>query len=225
MTRHLTYSKPENNLELLFANDLVLTANGSQVLLKRLEIWRDVMESHGLKCSRKKTEFMSSVENENLQLQGIQLNKVDRFKYLGVTMSVISNTEQDIRAKVQAGWSNWRKVSGVLCDKRVPNKLKGKVHQTVVRPAMLYGAELWAHRKSDMDYLKVSERRMMRWCLCKTRKDRVRNDWSKHQLQVMPIEEQVNTVRLRWFGHVLRRLADHLTRMAWDRSWAKRGRG
>ena len=105
---------------------------------------------------------MSLVENENLQLQGIQLNKVDCFKYLGVTMSVTGNTEQDIRAKVQAGWSNWRKVSGVLCDKRVPNKLKGKVHQTVVRPAMLYGAELWAPRKSDMDYLKVSEMRMMR---------------------------------------------------------------
>ena len=98
MTRHLIHSKPENNLELLFADDLVLTANSSQVLQNRLEIWRDVMESHGLKFSRKKTEFMSSVENENLQLQGIQVNKVDRFKYLGVTMSVNGNTEQDIRA-------------------------------------------------------------------------------------------------------------------------------
>ena len=107
----------------------------------------------------------------------------------------------------------------------MPNKRKGKVHQTVVRPAMLYGAELWAPRKSDMDYLKVSEMRMMRWCLGKARKDRIRNDWIKHQLQVMPIEEQVNTARLRWIGHVLRRPADHLTRMAWERSWAKRGRG
>ena len=49
MTRHLIHSKPENNLELLCADDLVLTANSSQVLQNRLEIWRDVMESHGLK--------------------------------------------------------------------------------------------------------------------------------------------------------------------------------
>ena len=96
MTHHLIHSKPENNLELLFANDFMLTANSSQVLQNRLEIWRDVMESHGLKFSRRKTEFMSLVENENLQLQGIQLNKVDCFKYLGVTMSVTGNTEQDI---------------------------------------------------------------------------------------------------------------------------------
>ena len=67
--------------------------------------------------------------------------------------------------------------------------------------------------------------RMMKWCLGKTRKDRIRNDWIKYQLQVMPIEEQVNTARLRWFGYVLRRPADHLMRMGWDRSWAKRGRG
>ena len=39
---------------------------------------------------------------------------------------------------------NWKKCSGVSCDKRMPVKLKGKVYRTVVRPAMLYGAETWA---------------------------------------------------------------------------------
>ena len=42
---------------------------------------------------------------------------------------------------------NWKKCSRVLCDKRMPVKLKGKVYRTVVRPAMLYGAETWATTK------------------------------------------------------------------------------
>ena len=32
----------------------------------------------------------------------------------------------------------------VLRDRRMPMKLKGNVHKTVVRPALLYGAETWA---------------------------------------------------------------------------------
>jgi hypothetical protein len=48
---------------------------------------------------------------------------------------------------MQAGWKSWRKVTGVMCDKRLPAKLKGKVYKTVVRPAMLYGLETEAITK------------------------------------------------------------------------------
>ena len=44
----------------------------------------------------------------------------------------------------KAGGINWKKFSGVLCDRR---KLKGKVYKTMIRPAMLYGAETWATMK------------------------------------------------------------------------------
>jgi len=35
----------------------------------------------------------------------------------------------------------WKKASGVLCDKKIPLKLKEKVYHMVVRPALLYGTE------------------------------------------------------------------------------------
>ena len=49
-------------------------------------------------------------------------------------------------------WRNWKKCSGVLCDRRMPVKLKGKVYKTVMRPAMLWGRNVGYNeetRKTD----------------------------------------------------------------------------
>ena len=46
-----------------------------------------------------------------------------------------------ITQRVSAAWKNGNMCSGVLCDRRRPVKLKGKVDKTVVRPALLFGAE------------------------------------------------------------------------------------
>ena len=45
--------------------------------------------------------------------------------------------------------------SGVLCDRKIPVKLKGKVYKTVIRPAMLYAAETWATKEMDEKRLEV----------------------------------------------------------------------
>ena len=42
---------------------------------------------------------------------------------------------------VQAGWNEWRRMSGVICERRVPARVKGKGYKVAVRPAMLYGLE------------------------------------------------------------------------------------
>jgi hypothetical protein len=41
----------------------------------------------------------------------------------------------------------WPQVSGVLFDKRLPHKLKGKFYRTMIRPVMLYGLECWPTKR------------------------------------------------------------------------------
>ena len=50
--------------------------------------------------------------------------------------------------RVQGGCNNWQRVSVVLCHTRMKVKIKGKVYRTVVRPALVYGAETWALKKA-----------------------------------------------------------------------------
>ncbi|KAM3260777.1 hypothetical protein ACQJBY_051812 [Aegilops geniculata] len=96
----------------------------------------------------------------------------------------------------------WRQASGILCDNRVPQKLKGKFYRTTIQPAMLYGAECWPTKRQHVQQLGVAEMRILRWSCGHTRKDRVRNDDIRDRAGVAPIEEKLVQHRLWWFGHI-----------------------
>jgi len=123
----------------------------------------------------------------------------------------------------------WARVrtSGVLCDKKVPLKLKGKFYRATVRPALLYGTECWAVKSQHENQVSVAEMRMLRWISGKTRHDRIRNDTIRERVGVAPIIEKLVENWLRWFGHVERRPVDIVVRRVdqMEESHVKRGRG
>ncbi|KAL5185220.1 hypothetical protein HKD37_17G048757 [Glycine soja] len=91
----------------------------------------------------------------------------------------------------------WRKTSGVLCDAKVPIKLKGKFYRTAVRPAILYGTECWAVKSQHENKVGVAEMRMLRWMCGKTRQDKIRNEAIRERVGVAPIVEKMVENRLR----------------------------
>jgi hypothetical protein len=101
--------------------------------------------------------------------------------------------------------SEMEKVYGILCDKKVLNKLKDKFYRTTIRPAMMYGAEYWATKGQHIQKMSVVEMRMFRWIYGHTRKDRIRNYDIRDKFGVAPIQEKLVQHRLRWFGHIQRR--------------------
>ena len=88
----------------------------------------------------------------------------------------------------------------LLCDKKVPIKLKDKVYKTVIKPTMTYGAECWAVRKKDENRLHVAEMRMLRWIRGKTRKDHVRNKTIQEDAKVCQMSTFLRQKRLHWYG-------------------------
>ena len=90
------------------------------------------------------------------------IKKVPAFKYLGTHVSENGELDVEINHRIQCGWNSWRKLSGVLCDKKMNVRLKGKVYKTAVRPAMMYSSETWAIKKSHEKKMNVAEMRMLR---------------------------------------------------------------
>ncbi|KAF3618962.1 putative UDP-glucose 6-dehydrogenase 1-like [Capsicum annuum] len=151
----------------------------------------------------------------------------DKFKYLGSVIQSNGEIDEDVSHRIGAGWMKWKLASGVLCDKKVPPKLKGKFYRVVVRPALLYGAECWPVKNSHIQRMKVAEMRMLRWMCGLTRGDRVRNETIREKVGVTSVECKMREARLRWFGHVKRRGTDapvrRCERLALD--GFRRGRG
>ncbi|PHU03773.1 Vacuolar protein sorting-associated protein 41 -like protein [Capsicum chinense] len=173
---------------------------------------------------------VNDVRRENevvVKLEAQEVCKRDRFKYLGSVIQSNGEIDEDVSHRIGAGWMKWKLASGVLCDKKVPPKLKGKFYRVVVRPALLYGAECWPVKNSHIQKMKVAEMRMLRWMCGLTRGDRVRNETIREKVGVTSVECKMREARLRWFGHVKRRGMDapvrRCERLALD--GFRRGRG
>ena len=95
---------------------------------------------------------------------------------------------------------------------RQKNKFEsqGEVYKTVVRPAMMYGAETWAVKKAQEKKLDAAEMRMLRWMSGVTKLDRIRNERIRGTTKVGEISKKVQESMLKWYGHVLRREDEYI---------------
>jgi hypothetical protein len=80
-------------------------------------------------------------EDGDVSLGDQVVPKKGTFRYLGSMLQNDGDTDEDVSYRIKAGWMKWRQASGVLCDKKMSHKLKGKFYRTAIRPTMLYGAE------------------------------------------------------------------------------------
>ena len=78
-------------------------------------------------------------------MEDTKVPRVKEFTYLGSTVQESGSCEREVKRRLQEGWNAWRRVSGVICDRRLPARIKGKMYSSVVRPAMVYGLDTLAH--------------------------------------------------------------------------------
>ena len=217
---------------MLFADDIVLVAEGGLEVQSRLEAWWNRLENVGLKVSRTKTEYLfcdfgGLSSPVRISLAGTPIPICSDFRYLGSLVQGDGDVDRDVTHRINSGWMKWRQVTGTTCDPRMPLKLKGKIYKSVIRPVVMYGSECWAVKKMDEKRLHVAEMRMLRWMCGVTRMDKVRNEYIRGSLKVAPVTEKMKGNRLAWYGHVMRRDDTHVTKRVMGMNvdgWRGRGR-
>ena len=108
---------------MMFADDIVLCGG---------------KEYRGMRVSRPKTQFMDFTHGTTKPTFKISRDEYRRGMWYG-------------NGDHKTGGSRLKKCSGVLCDRRMPAKLKVKVYKTVTRPAILH----WQKRELQRRNTKV----------------------------------------------------------------------
>ena len=146
---------------------------------------------------------------EPLLLDGVELETVDSFCYLGDTIGAGGGAGESSSTRVRCGWQKFRDLLPVLTSKRFSQRRKGDFYGACVRSVLLYGCETWAVKEEDTVRLERTDHAMIRWICGVSLKDKQYTSVLLDRLGLMSVREVMRRKRLRWFGHVERRGEDN----------------
>lgn len=90
-------------------------------------------------CSFDKRQISNGIE---VKLGDLVIPQVDKFRYLESITQKDCEIDRDINNWILVGWFKWKKAIGVMCDRKVQVKVKGKFYRKIIRPAMLHSSVL-----------------------------------------------------------------------------------
>ena len=131
---------------LRFADDIILFAESEDKLKEMLEELNNEGKKDGMKLNKKKTKIMCNEVARRRPRTGVkidaeQLEEVTEYKYLGRLITSGNELNKEIGERITSGWRRFGDYSHFLRDKKIPTCLKRKIMDTVILPAMTYGAE------------------------------------------------------------------------------------
>ncbi|KAJ4447183.1 hypothetical protein ANN_09184 [Periplaneta americana] len=150
------------------------------------------------------------VRNGNINIGNLSFEEVEKFKYLGATVTNINDTREEIKHRINMGNACYYSVEKLLSSSLLSKNLKVRIYKTVILPVLLYGCETWTLTLREEHRLRVFENKVLRK-IFGAKRDEVTGEWRKlhntelHALYSSPdIIRNLKSRRLRWAGHVAR---------------------
>ena len=104
------------------------------------------------------------------------LKQVQSFRYLGSTVNQHSTQEEEIKNRIAKYSQNVGCMNRLLKDRNVPKKPKQIIHQTILRPILIFGSECWTLTKRLEQQITTADMNVIRMIQFVTRWDRKRNE-------------------------------------------------
>ena len=193
--------------ELLYADDAAIVAHDNETLQQMMNKLSEACKFFSLTISVKKTETLSQGTETpaSITLNGEPLKNVDKFTYLGSTISASLNLDDELNSRIGKAATAFSKLGKRAWEnKRLTIKTKVMIYQACVLSALLYGSESWTLYSNQEKKLNMFHMRCLRKLLKIKWQDKVTNADVLKRAGTTSMYVTLRNRRLRWLGHVRR---------------------
>ncbi|KAJ4433510.1 hypothetical protein ANN_15819 [Periplaneta americana] len=134
---------------LVYADDVYMLGENPQTIRENTGILLEASKEIGLEVNPEKTKYMimsrdqNIVRNGNIKIGNLSFEEVEKFKYLGATVTNINDIREEIKHRINMGNACYYSVEKLLSSSLLSKNLKVRIYKTVILPVVLYGCETW----------------------------------------------------------------------------------
>lgn len=197
--------------ELLFADDCALVAGSNKDLQDSMDHLSSACNNFGLTISTKKTEVLyqpapgKPYTEPTIFVNGQKLSAVDRFTYLGSTLSRAVHIDDEVNIRIVKASAAFGRLRDSVWERTgIKQETKLKVYRAVVLPTLLYGCEAWTVYQRHAKKLNHIHLSCLRKLLRIKWQDKIPDTEVLSKANIPSIYTMLAKEQLRWTGHVTR---------------------
>ena len=206
---------------LLYADDISLVCDDIESLRAAVTLMDATFVQWGLTISTKKTKVLvvgkdaaEQSPHAVITIRGKVLDVVSQFNYLGSMFTPDGMLVTEIAHRVASASSAFARLhqAKIWSSKAMSLPTKLQFLQTIVMTVLLYSGETWSLLDKHLHQLSVFHMRCLRRICGISLLDHITNSviW---RCETFPVESQLRSKRLRWFGHICRMANNRLPKL------------